>query len=123
MYLKLTFFLSNKIEENLFQCESRTMFCFSQAHNPTLKNWLEFLPFYIFVPYYLVAKFASHFFEINYWTSRVVVVHALLMTIMEFTKAKFLFRSGLRYAFVSLHNFLCSFTNTIASEESLYFHR
>lgn len=66
------------------------------AHNPTLKNWLEFLPFYIFVPYYLVAKFASHFFEINYWTSRVVVVHALLMTIMEFTKAKFLFRSGLR---------------------------
>ena len=52
------------------------------------RDWLQFFPRWLLLPYYLVARFASHYLDINYWTSRVVIMHSVLMTLAEFTKAR-----------------------------------
>lgn len=54
--------------------------------DPTIGQWLEFLPWYLVAPYGLIAKFASHFMEQHYWTARFIMLHALFMTLTEFSK-------------------------------------
>jgi len=54
--------------------------------NPTVNQWLEFIPWLIIAPYGLIAKFAYNFLEQHYWTSRVVIMHAFFMTLTEFAK-------------------------------------
>ena len=49
-------------------------------------QWLTFIPWVVFVPYGLIAKFASYFLEQHYWTSRVIIMHAFFMTLTEISK-------------------------------------
>jgi len=67
-----------------------------KSDSPSIEHWIEFIPKYLCIPYYLVGTFATRFLDINYWTSRVVILHSLLMTITEFTKSGFLFTGGTR---------------------------
>jgi len=57
----------------------------------SIGEWWEFLPRWLLVPYYLVARFAAHYLDVNYWTSRIVIMHAILMTLAEFTKVRGVF--------------------------------
>uniref|UniRef100_A0A8D0BDI6 Bifunctional apoptosis regulator n=1 Tax=Salvator merianae TaxID=96440 RepID=A0A8D0BDI6_SALMN len=50
---------------------------------PTWKQWREFLLKFSFLPYQLVAEFAWDWLEVHYWTSRFIIVNAMLLSVLE----------------------------------------
>uniref|UniRef100_A0A8B9YTA9 Bifunctional apoptosis regulator n=1 Tax=Bos mutus grunniens TaxID=30521 RepID=A0A8B9YTA9_BOSMU len=50
---------------------------------PTWKQWREFLIKYSFLPYQLIAEFAWDWLEVHYWTSRFLIVNAMLLSVLE----------------------------------------
>ncbi|XP_047144404.1 bifunctional apoptosis regulator isoform X1 [Hydra vulgaris] len=78
----------------IFYCsvtlKSANISCTQMQHSPTFGNYLEFLPLMFSIPYYLVGRFASHYLYINYWASRVVILHAVLMTVTEISNMRLL---------------------------------
>uniref|UniRef100_A0A7N5P1D0 Bifunctional apoptosis regulator n=1 Tax=Ailuropoda melanoleuca TaxID=9646 RepID=A0A7N5P1D0_AILME len=51
--------------------------------DPTWKQWREFLVKYSFLPYQLIAEFAWDWLEVHYWTSRFLIVNAMLLSVLE----------------------------------------
>ncbi|CAM5143441.1 unnamed protein product [Eretmochelys imbricata] len=51
--------------------------------DPTWKQWREFIVKYSFLPYQLIAEFAWDWLEIHYWTSRFIIVNAMLLSVLE----------------------------------------
>ncbi|XP_036848368.2 bifunctional apoptosis regulator isoform X2 [Manis javanica] len=50
---------------------------------PTWMQWREFLVKYSFFPYQLMAEFAWDWLEVHYWTSRFLIVNAMLLSVLE----------------------------------------
>ncbi|XP_054992579.1 bifunctional apoptosis regulator isoform X2 [Sorex araneus] len=50
---------------------------------PTWRQWREFLVKYSFLPYQLIAEFAWDWLEVHYWTSRFLIVNAMLLSVLE----------------------------------------
>ncbi|XP_063286370.1 bifunctional apoptosis regulator [Pelobates fuscus] len=56
---------------------------FIDLHEPTWKQWREFIVKYLFLPYQLIAEFAWDWLEVHYWTSRFIIVNAMLLSVQE----------------------------------------
>ncbi|XP_053327664.1 bifunctional apoptosis regulator [Spea bombifrons] len=56
---------------------------FIDLNDPTWKQWREFLVKYLFLPYQLLAEFAWDWLEAHYWTSRFIIVNAMLHSVLE----------------------------------------
>uniref|UniRef100_A0A8C5PXJ7 Bifunctional apoptosis regulator n=1 Tax=Leptobrachium leishanense TaxID=445787 RepID=A0A8C5PXJ7_9ANUR len=56
---------------------------YKDLHDPTWKQWREFLVKYAFLPYQLIAEFAWDWLEVHYWTSRFIIVNAMLLSVLE----------------------------------------
>uniref|UniRef100_A0A5F9CC76 Bifunctional apoptosis regulator n=1 Tax=Oryctolagus cuniculus TaxID=9986 RepID=A0A5F9CC76_RABIT len=56
---------------------------FLDLREPTWKQWREFLVKYSFLPYQLIAEFAWDWLEVHYWTSRFLIVNAMLLSVLE----------------------------------------
>ncbi|MEE6498339.1 hypothetical protein FKM82_003049 [Ascaphus truei] len=56
---------------------------FIDLKDPTWKQWREFLVKYVFLPYQLIAEFAWDWLEVHYWTSRFIIVNAMLLSVLE----------------------------------------
>ncbi|XP_044289206.1 bifunctional apoptosis regulator [Varanus komodoensis] len=50
---------------------------------PAWKQWREFFVKYSFLPYQLIAEFAWDWLEVHYWTSRFIIVNAMLLSVLE----------------------------------------
>ncbi|KAF6717617.1 Bifunctional apoptosis regulator [Oryzias melastigma] len=50
---------------------------------PSWQQWVEFLVKYCVLPYQLIAEFAWDWLAIHYWTSRFIIVNAMLLSILE----------------------------------------
>lgn len=59
------------------------MLFFKDLREPTWKQWREFLIKYSFLPYQLIAEFAWDWLEVHYWTSRFLIVNAMLLSVLE----------------------------------------
>ncbi|XP_032183709.1 bifunctional apoptosis regulator isoform X2 [Mustela erminea] len=57
---------------------------YKDLREPTWKQWREFLVKYSFLPYQLIAEFAWDWLEVHYWTSRFLIVNAMLLSVLEF---------------------------------------
>ncbi|XP_007950000.1 bifunctional apoptosis regulator [Orycteropus afer afer] len=57
---------------------------YKHLREPTWKQWREFLVKYSFLPYQLIAEFAWDWLEVHYWTSRFLIVNAMLLSVLEF---------------------------------------
>ncbi|KAK6301095.1 hypothetical protein J4Q44_G00291930 [Coregonus suidteri] len=53
-----------------------------QVH-PTWRQWAEFLVKYLLLPYQLIAEFAWDWLSVHYWTSRFIIVNAMLLSVLE----------------------------------------
>lgn len=51
--------------------------------DPVWKQWREFLVKFAFLPYQLLAEFAWDWLETHYWTSRFIIVNAMLLSVLE----------------------------------------
>ncbi|OXB56146.1 hypothetical protein ASZ78_005084 [Callipepla squamata] len=51
--------------------------------DPTWKQWREFIVKYMFLPYQLIAEFAWDWMDVHYWTSRFIIVNAMLLSVLE----------------------------------------
>ncbi|XP_030635783.1 bifunctional apoptosis regulator [Chanos chanos] len=51
--------------------------------DPDWKQWVEFLVKYCLLPYQLLAEFAWDWLAVHYWTSRFVIVNAMLLSVLE----------------------------------------
>ncbi|KAM4631533.1 bifunctional apoptosis regulator isoform 1-T1 [Discoglossus pictus] len=51
--------------------------------DPSWTQWREFLVKYVFLPYQLIAEFAWDWLEVHYWTSRFIIVNAMLLSVLE----------------------------------------
>ncbi|XP_012677967.1 bifunctional apoptosis regulator [Clupea harengus] len=51
--------------------------------DPNWKQWSEFLVKYALLPYQLIAEFAWDWLGVHYWTSRFVIVNAMLLSVLE----------------------------------------
>uniref|UniRef100_A0A5F8HC43 Bifunctional apoptosis regulator n=1 Tax=Monodelphis domestica TaxID=13616 RepID=A0A5F8HC43_MONDO len=56
---------------------------FLDFKEPTWKQWREFLVKYSFLPYQLIAEFAWDWLDVHYWTSRFLIVNAMLLSVLE----------------------------------------
>ncbi|XP_014959576.1 bifunctional apoptosis regulator isoform X2 [Ovis aries] len=56
---------------------------YKDLREPTWKQWREFLIKYSFLPYQLIAEFAWDWLEVHYWTSRFLIVNAMLLSVLE----------------------------------------
>ncbi|XP_068100834.1 bifunctional apoptosis regulator isoform X2 [Hyperolius riggenbachi] len=56
---------------------------FIDLEDPTWTQWREFLVKYLFLPYQLLAEFAWDWLEVHYWTSRFIIVNAMLLSVLE----------------------------------------
>ncbi|XP_063082643.1 bifunctional apoptosis regulator isoform X2 [Cavia porcellus] len=56
---------------------------YKDLREPTWKQWREFLVKYSFLPYQLIAEFAWNWLEVHYWTSRFLIVNAMLLSVLE----------------------------------------
>ncbi|XP_018417796.1 PREDICTED: bifunctional apoptosis regulator [Nanorana parkeri] len=56
---------------------------FIDLQDPTWTQWREFLVKYLFLPYQLLAEFAWDWLEVHYWTSRFIIVNAMLLSVLE----------------------------------------
>lgn len=50
---------------------------------PSWHQWAEFLVKYTLLPYQLIAEFAWDWLAVHYWTSRFVIVNAMLLSVLE----------------------------------------
>ncbi|XP_020560318.1 bifunctional apoptosis regulator isoform X3 [Oryzias latipes] len=50
---------------------------------PSWQQWVEFLVKYCVLPYQLIAEFAWDWLAIHYWTSRFIIVNAMLLSVLE----------------------------------------
>ncbi|KAJ6655933.1 hypothetical protein lerEdw1_004518 [Lerista edwardsae] len=50
---------------------------------PAWQQWREFLLKYSLLPYQLIAEFAWDWLEVHYWTSRFIIVNAMLLSVLE----------------------------------------
>lgn len=50
---------------------------------PSWRQWAEFLVKYLLLPYQLIAEFAWDWLAIHYWTSRFIIVNAMLLSVLE----------------------------------------
>ena len=55
----------------------------SKEEDPNWKQWSEFLVKYALLPYQLIAEFAWDWLGVHYWTSRFVIVNAMLLSVLE----------------------------------------
>nr|XP_046191305.1 LOW QUALITY PROTEIN: bifunctional apoptosis regulator-like [Oncorhynchus gorbuscha] len=53
-----------------------------QGH-PSWRQWAEFLVKYLLLPYQLIAEFAWDWLSVHYWTSRFIIVNAVLLSVLE----------------------------------------
>ncbi|NXE22951.1 BFAR regulator, partial [Ardeotis kori] len=51
--------------------------------DPSWKQWREFIAKYFFFPYHMIAEFAWDWLDVHYWTSRFVIVNAILLSVLE----------------------------------------
>ncbi|KPP64572.1 bifunctional apoptosis regulator-like [Scleropages formosus] len=51
--------------------------------DPSWKQWTEFLVKYLLLPYQLIAEFAWDWLGVHYWTSRFIIVNAMLLSVLE----------------------------------------
>ncbi|XP_032098603.1 bifunctional apoptosis regulator isoform X2 [Sapajus apella] len=56
---------------------------YKDLKEPTWKQWREFLVKYSFLPYQLIAEFAWDWLEVHYWTSRFLIINAMLLSVLE----------------------------------------
>ncbi|XP_040297382.1 bifunctional apoptosis regulator-like [Bufo bufo] len=56
---------------------------FIDLQDPTWTQWREFLVNYLILPYQLLVEFAWDWLEIHYWTSRFIIVQAIMLSIVE----------------------------------------
>ncbi|KAM3864615.1 bifunctional apoptosis regulator-like [Diretmus argenteus] len=50
---------------------------------PSWRQWAEFLVKYFLLPYQLIAEFAWDWLAVHYWTSRFIIVNAMLLSVLE----------------------------------------
>uniref|UniRef100_A0A672Y7S6 Bifunctional apoptosis regulator n=1 Tax=Sphaeramia orbicularis TaxID=375764 RepID=A0A672Y7S6_9TELE len=50
---------------------------------PSWRQWAEFLVKYSLLPYQLIAEFAWDWLSVHYWTSRFIIVNAMLLSVLE----------------------------------------
>uniref|UniRef100_A0A8C1YPU4 Bifunctional apoptosis regulator n=1 Tax=Cyprinus carpio TaxID=7962 RepID=A0A8C1YPU4_CYPCA len=50
---------------------------------PGWSQWAEFLLMYFLLPYQLLSAFAWHWMSVHYWTARVVMLHAVLLSTLD----------------------------------------
>ncbi|XP_020664078.3 bifunctional apoptosis regulator [Pogona vitticeps] len=50
---------------------------------PAWKQWREFFVKFLFLPYQLIAEFAWDWLEVHYWTSRFIIVNAMLLSVLD----------------------------------------
>ncbi|KAG7276796.1 hypothetical protein CRUP_008746 [Coryphaenoides rupestris] len=50
---------------------------------PNQRQWAEFLVKYVLLPYQLIAEFAWDWLAVHYWTSRFIIVNAMLLSVLE----------------------------------------
>ncbi|NWI73142.1 BFAR regulator, partial [Dryoscopus gambensis] len=51
--------------------------------DPSWRQWREFIVKYLFLPYQLIAEFAWDWLDVHYWTSRFIIVNAMLLSVLE----------------------------------------
>lgn len=51
--------------------------------DPSWRQWREFTVKYLFLPYQLIAEFAWDWLDVHYWTSRFIIVNAMLLSVLE----------------------------------------
>ncbi|XP_034782040.2 bifunctional apoptosis regulator-like isoform X2 [Acipenser ruthenus] len=52
-------------------------------NDPSWTQWVEFLVKYSLLPYQLMAEFAWDWLAVHYWTSRFIIVNAMLLSVLE----------------------------------------
>ncbi|KAK1163008.1 bifunctional apoptosis regulator-like isoform X2 [Acipenser oxyrinchus oxyrinchus] len=52
-------------------------------NDPSWMQWVEFLVKYSLLPYQLMAEFAWDWLAVHYWTSRFIIVNAMLLSVLE----------------------------------------
>lgn len=50
---------------------------------PGWRQWAEFLLMYFLLPYQLLSAFAWHWLSVHNWTARIVIFHALLLSVQD----------------------------------------
>uniref|UniRef100_A0A8C4ZQJ0 Bifunctional apoptosis regulator n=2 Tax=Gadus morhua TaxID=8049 RepID=A0A8C4ZQJ0_GADMO len=50
---------------------------------PNQRQWSEFLVKYVLLPYQLIAEFSWDWLAVHYWTSRFIIVNAMLLSVLE----------------------------------------
>uniref|UniRef100_A0A672KZ47 RING-type domain-containing protein n=1 Tax=Sinocyclocheilus grahami TaxID=75366 RepID=A0A672KZ47_SINGR len=50
---------------------------------PSWSQWVEFLLMYFLLPYQLLSAFAWHWMSVHYWTARLVMLHAVLLSTLD----------------------------------------
>ncbi|XP_050963535.1 bifunctional apoptosis regulator [Labeo rohita] len=50
---------------------------------PSWSQWAEFLLMYFLLPYQLLSAFAWHLLSVHYWTARVVMLHAVFLSVLD----------------------------------------
>nr|XP_006818591.1 PREDICTED: bifunctional apoptosis regulator-like [Saccoglossus kowalevskii] len=66
------------------------------SYDPTVEQWIDFIPKYIFFPYYLIARFTSNWIDVHDYTCWFIFVNCVLLTFIEATVFRWLWRQGLR---------------------------
>ncbi|XP_061627846.1 bifunctional apoptosis regulator-like [Phyllopteryx taeniolatus] len=56
---------------------------FDSQTEPSWQQWSEFMVKYFLLPYQLIAEFAWDWLAVHYWTSCIVIVHAVLLSMLE----------------------------------------
>ncbi|KAL4240977.1 hypothetical protein ACF0H5_001759 [Mactra antiquata] len=49
----------------------------------TVVQWAEFLPKFLFLPYFLIGEYTWDWLDIHYWTSRFILINCCIMTLLE----------------------------------------
>ncbi|XP_067115187.1 bifunctional apoptosis regulator-like isoform X2 [Osmerus mordax] len=55
----------------------------NKQSQPSWSQWVEFLVKYFLLPYQLIAEFAWDWLSVHYWTSRFIIVNAMLLSVLE----------------------------------------
>ncbi|KAF4791981.1 bifunctional apoptosis regulator [Turdus rufiventris] len=56
---------------------------YKDLKDPSWRQWREFTVKYLFLPYQLIAEFAWDWLDVHYWTSRFIIVNAMLLSVLE----------------------------------------
>ncbi|KAG9349845.1 hypothetical protein JZ751_026198 [Albula glossodonta] len=63
--------------------EEDDLFTKTVHDTPSWRQWTEFLVKYMLLPYQLIAEFAWDWLAVHYWTSRFIIVNAMLLSVLE----------------------------------------